>query len=57
LTGYEYRYGESPTFSIEYGDAFSIEYGDGYRDVHIIVIIPVISLSPFKFLKYSQLIK
>jgi len=33
LTGYGYGYGESPTFSIG--------YGDGYGDVHIPAILPV----------------
>jgi len=46
-----YEYGESPTFSIG--------YGDGYGDVHIPAIIYVSAISPssFKSLKYSQLIK
>jgi len=45
LTGYGYGYGESPIFSIGYG----VGDGDEY--------IPAISLSSFKLLKYSQLIK
>jgi len=51
LTGYGYGYRESPTFLIR--------YGDGYEDVYIpaIIHVPVISLSSFKLLKYSQLIK
>jgi len=56
--GYGYEYGESPTFSIGYGD----EYGDVYiRPVPVpipaIILVPAISPSPFKLLKYSQIIK
>jgi len=49
--GYEYGYGESPTSSIG--------YGDGYGNVHIpaIILVPAISPSSFKLLKYSQLNK
>jgi len=51
LTVYGFRYGESATFSIGYGDE--------YEDVHIptIILVPAISPSSFKLLKYSQLIK
>jgi len=51
LTGYGYGYGESPIFSIG--------YGDGDEDVHIptIILVPAISPSSFKLLKYLQLIK
>jgi len=53
LTGYGYGYGESPIFSIGYG------YGDGDGDEYIpaIILVPTISPSSFKLLKYSQLIK
>jgi len=49
LAGYGYE--KSPTFSIGYGDE--------YVDVHIpaIILVPVISPSPFKLLKYSRLIR
>jgi len=42
-----YGYGESPTFSIGYGDVYIL----------VIILVPIISLSLFKLLKYSQLIK
>jgi len=47
LTRYGYEYEKFPTFSIE------------YEDVHIpvIILVPAISPSPFKLLKYLQLIK
>jgi len=51
LTGYEYGYGESPIFSIGYGD------GDGDEYIPAIILVPAISPSSFKLLKYSQLIK
>jgi len=39
----------------EIPDFFLIGYGDGYVDVniHSIILVPVISPSPFKLLKYS----
>jgi len=49
--GYGYEYGESPIFSIEYGD------GDGDEYIPAIILVPATSSSSFQLLKYSQLIK